>query len=463
MDYAEQIKSWRLKLQEVLKQQAEIMDAANSDGDGRTLTEDEQNQYDALTKETQTIKGHIGRIEHLQSQEAEKAEPPASELPKGEPQQGQSRGAPSVITRHPEDKFEGQSFTRLVIAKAVGFLEGAPAAEIAQRRWGKSHPLLVEWIKASVTGAGSETGDWGAELVQADAQFTGDFIEFLYKKTVFDQLPLRDIPAYVTVKGRDGEGVGYWVGEGAAIPATDFDFNDVTLTPKKVAALTSVSNEWLRDSTPSGEVLVRDGLVKASAQRTDATFISADAETTSAAPGIFNGLSALGSAGSDADAVREDIGELVSGFLGALNPASDLWWIMNPATGLRLQLLRNSFGQKEFPDVNANGGILEGYPVVTGDNVDNGTVALVKPSDLYRIGDTGIRIEVSKDATIEMDDSPTGNLKTPTAASANLQNMFQQDSTAIKVVRSINFARRRDSSVQFMVDAFWGQSGTSTT
>lgn len=462
MDYAEQIKSWKLKLQDIIKQLKQILETAASDGDGRTLTDDEQKQYDGLTEESEKIKDHVKRLEHLEAEDMAKAEEVAETVVPSIPAPRARAGAPAVMNAAPEDKFEGQSFTRLVIAKAVAYLEGCTPADVAKARWGKANPLLVEWIKASVSGAGSETGDWGAELVQADARFTGDFIEFLHARTVFDQLALRPVPAHITIKGQDGQGTGYWVGEGLAIPATALDFNDVTLTPKKVAALTAVSNEWLRDSTPSGEQLVRDALVQASAQRTDETFISADAGTANAPAGIFNMLGALGSNGTDAAAVREDVRELVGAFIDAKN-LSGLNWIMNPALALSLQLMRNSFGQREFPDITPQGGTFEGYPVITGDNVDSSTIALVKPSDIWRIGDTGVQVSVSKDATIEMDDAPTGDLKTPTGQSAQPVNMFQSESTAIKVVRSISFARRRNSSVQFMVDAFYGNSGASTT
>ena len=45
------------------------------------------------------------------------------------------------------------------------------------------------------------------------------------------------------------------------------DFSTVSLTPQKVAAIAVVSNELLRDSSPSAEMLVRDALAEASAQK----------------------------------------------------------------------------------------------------------------------------------------------------------------------------------------------------
>jgi hypothetical protein len=57
---------------------------------------------------------------------------------------------------------------------------------------------------------------------------------------------------------------------------------------------------------------------------------------------------------------------------------------------------------------------------------------------------------------IEMSSAPTGEGVTPTAASQAMVSMFQAESTAIKVVRSINFAKRRTTAVAFIGDAAYG-------
>src|SRR5690606_20200726 len=166
-----------------------------------------------------------------------------------------------------------QSFTRIVIAKTLARLEGISAVGIAKQRWGSTNPQLVEVVRAAVEGGGTGSGEWGAELAASDSRYTGDFIDFLYAQTIFDQLPLRQIPANVFIKGQDGTATGYWVGESKSIPVSKADFFDVELRAKKVAALAVVSKELLRDSSPSAEMLVRDSLVKASAQRVDLTFL----------------------------------------------------------------------------------------------------------------------------------------------------------------------------------------------
>ena len=65
-----------------------------------------------------------------------------------------------------------------------------------------------------------------------------------------------------------------WVAEGASITAADPDIDELIVTPSKIAALTSVSNELISDSaanaTASG--VVADGLVRKFARTVDSAF-----------------------------------------------------------------------------------------------------------------------------------------------------------------------------------------------
>ena len=88
---------------------------------------------------------------------------------------------------------------RRVICKAIAALEAKEGnyispAQVAEERYGKTHPMLVAVMKAAVPGGGTGSGEWGSELVTADNRYTGDFVEYLYGETVFDKLPLREVP-----------------------------------------------------------------------------------------------------------------------------------------------------------------------------------------------------------------------------------------------------------------------------
>jgi HK97 family phage major capsid protein len=437
--------------------------AQKSIDEGRSMDEAETEEFDTIESEVESIDADLVRMSKLDK--LMKSAKPVVDQKGADPKKAASSlrdpsGPSIIIQRDAEEKFKGQNFTRMVIAKTLAQLDGISPVGIALRRWGKTNPTLVELVKAAVEGGGSGSGEWGAELVQADNRFTGDFIEFLDSMTVFNRLPLREVPANVTIKGRDGTGVGYWVGESKAIPVSALDFSTVSLTPLKVAALAVISNEWLRDSTPSGEMLVRDGLVNAAVQRIDTTFLSATAASAGVSPaGLLNGVSAIPASGVDGDAVRADIQSLYEVFIAAKN-ALGLWFVMDPALGKALQLMRNALGQQEFPGITAAGGTLEGDQVVTGENVEAGNMILLKPSDIWKIGDGGVQVAMSRDATIEMDSAPQGDSQAPTESSASLVSMFQTESTVIKIVRSMNFAKRRSHAVQYVSGAAYNGAAT---
>lgn len=449
----------------------EIMELKRTEN--RRLSEEEAAEVDTLTQEVADIDDDLRekRTQLVMAAAARPAQGSSSEtaaLSRGSNRILLARDAPeapflNLRNKDQDEKFKGQNFTRGVIAKALAYLHHRNVADIAEERWGKSNPTLVKLIRmAGVPGAGSGSGEWGSELVQADTRYTGDFLEYLYAATIFDQLNLREVPANVTIKGTDGAATGYWVGQSKGIPATSGSASSVSLTPLKVAALAVVSNELLEDSSPAAEQWIRDLLVNACSQRVDQTFLSSDAAVSGVSPaGLLNGVSGTASAGATADNLRTDIEVLYAAFIAARD-ASEISFITTTGLAKAIQLLRNSLGQREFPDVvSAQGraarvGSLEGDPLFRGDNVTSGHFIAIKTSEVWKIGDSGLRISVSRDATIEQDTAPSGETDTPAAMSNNMTSMFQEESTAIKIVRRINFQKRRPHAVQLVTGANYG-------
>lgn len=433
---------------------AELTKAAvESDGlmdtDDVSAMEEQKSAISAIDK-------NIAALKSVEDQQIELAQP----VSKGA---GGRSASPTILVKKadPDDAFAGQSFIRKFRCKTLARLDGdLSAAEYAKALYGHSHPNLVASFhaKAAVAGGGTGAGEWGAELASLDARYNGDFIEYLNGLTLFDKLGLRDVPARVTIKGQDGEGVGYWVGESKAIPMTKLDFSSVNLTPLKVAALTTLSKELLRDSSPAAEMLIRDGLATASAKRIDQTFLSDAAGVAGVSPaGILNGLTPLITTGVGASDVLEDIAKLYAPFIAA-NNTEGLVFVTTSGIVKTLSLMRTALEQRAFPEVSQ--GTLNGDRLVSGGNVPAGALILLKPSDIYKIGDGGIEVSLSQDATIEQDTAPTGASDTPAAATLNLVNMFQSDSVAVKVVRSMNFAKRRASAVSWMDDVAYAVAPT---
>lgn len=462
MKFAEQIKAFELTLKGHQDRQAALMSLAG--GEGRTLDDEEEKEFDSLTTEVAKISQHVKRLKDLEAADAGAAAPvPAAIRAPG------ARLAPAIHVRNIKDadeKFAGQMFTRRAIARALSYIDPdrRSPGDIAAERWGKTSPQLVEVIKAGVAGGGTGSGEWGAELVQADARYTGDFIEFLYSKTVFDKCGLFNVPPHVTIKGQDGTATGTWVGESKSIPVSAQDYSTVSLTPLKVAAISVVSKEILKHSSPAAEELVRNSLVNACAQRVDTTFVSTTAASAGVSPaGILNGLTSLGSNGYTEANLRQDIAELYAPFIAAKYDTMGFVLVMHPSLAKSISLMVNALGQTSFPTISAEGGTLFGDKVVTGHNVTSSHIILLDPRNIWRIEGDGIEVSVSDQATLEQDTAPAGASDTPTAASATIMSMFGTDSVAFKVVRPINYAKRRTTAVAFIADAGYGNPNWVTS
>jgi HK97 family phage major capsid protein len=457
----EQIKKWKARQEEIRARLAVLLAVlAGTDAEApRGLNDGEATEVAGLEQELERNERDIKSAERMIAREtaaaAASAEPAAP--------RGVSR-APAVLTRTNQaqrdgDKFKGQTYmayirarTLMVVNSAVGDI-GQMAASLYRDR-PEYVDLFRKWAANEVPGGAEKSGEWGAELVAMDGRFTGDFIDYLRAKTVFDQLGLRQIPANVTVKGQDGTGAAFWVGEGKAVPMSKADFSTVNLQPLKIGALSAISLELIRDSSPSAMQLVQDSLTRDSSQLIDSTFFSATAASAGVSPaGIVNGVGGTGSSGSDLNGFITDMDVLVQAFITAKNTGG-LKWASRPGLAQKIAGFTNLMGTKVYPSLSEEGGTLENKPFLTSDNVVSGDFLLIKPEDIYKIGDDGLSIDVSREATLEFASDPTGAaLGTPVSASKQIVNLFQNGMVGIRLLRSINWAKRRSSAVARITSA----------
>lgn len=436
--------------------------AAIIEDESRTLSTAEVNEEVQLTAELSSL-DQSERV--LLENGARNAAPVAQRA------SGSVRGAvaprqsPAVLTHTRAqlngDAWEGQSWARINLAKitcAVKATRGEQEAvpQLLARLY-KDRPELArlavaqqKFRAAGVEGGATVSGEAGSELLTLDAQFTGDFVTFLYSKTLFDQMNFRKMPGDVRVKGQDGAFTGYFVGEKKPIPASIGSYSAVDLVRLKAAGLTYLSKDLIERSAPAAELLFRDGVVSAISQAVDTLAFSATAASSGVAPaGLLNGITGAASVGGRLQDLFTDLAYLTNIFVTAKNADGDLTLVSNRIIANQIaHLLSPETGLPVFKGaVTMNGGNVNGLAYKTGDNVLAGNLLLIKPSDVWVIGDSGVRVELSGDATIEADTAPTGEGAGPTAQSANMVSMFQTDMVAIKAVRDINWQYRRTNTI----------------
>jgi len=249
------------------------------------------------------------------------------------------------------------------------------------------------------------------------------------------------------------------VGQGDVKPVSRFTLNQVTLPFHKAAGIVPLTEELLRFSNPAAEGIVRTSLVGALTYLVDRDFLDpSKAETTGVSPAsITNGVSAIVATGTTADAFRDDLGTLIATYLGLNMSPAGLVLVMTSTQAMRLGLMRNSLGQKEFPEIGINGGSLEGIPVITSENIvatggsptDGYPIIAINANDVMLADDGGVTIDVSREASLQMNDAPDS----PETTSTVLVSLWQRNMVAFRAERFITWKKGRTGAVQYIESA----------
>jgi len=366
-----------------------------------------------------------------------------------------------------EKKLEpGIAMARVV--KCMGMAKGnmQMAEEFARKAYPDDN-RIGNVVKAAVVAGSTASGNWAAALTPADGGVIADFVEYLRPRTIIGKFGTGGIPDLNRVPFRrplvsqTGAGAGYWVGEGLGKGLTTFTTTATRLDPLKVANIAVLTKEVLRDGSSSAEVWIRNQLVQALIGRLDTDFVD-PAKTASAGvspASITNGATAVTASGTAAANVRTDMKALFSTFIAANNAPTSAVWIMPTALALALSLMTNSLGQPEFAGVSMQGGTFSGIPVIVSDYVSNATaggiIVLVNAQDIWLGDEGGFQVEMSTEASLQMDSAPTQSSIAPTAST--VVSMFQTNSVAFLAEREMNWARARSSAVAYLQTVNYGE------
>lgn len=455
MNIAEQIKSFENKRAALAGSLSDIMSKAADEG--RTLDAEETEQYDNISSEVKSVDEHLKRLRDMENNMASTAQPVAKTA-SGVVNIVENR-APAIIKVEPKLE-KGIAFARFAKALAAANGSRSEALEIAK----KQYPLdskLHHVLKAAV-GAGTTTDpSWAGSLVEYQ-EYANDFVEFLRPQTIIGRFgqgtipSLRQVPFNIRIPAQTSGGSANWVGQGKAKPLTKFDFESITFGFSKVAAIAVLTDELIRFSNPAADALVRNALAEAVIARLDTDFINpAKAEVANVSPAsITNGIVGIPSTGDpDADA-EAAFGQFV---VANLQPTGGVW-IMSSTNALALSMKKNALGQKMYPEMTLLGGTFQGLPAIVSQYAGTNLTLLNAP-DIYLADDGGVAVDMSREASLEMESDPTGDSVTPTGT--EMVSMFQTNSVAIRAERWINWKRRRTAAVAVITNVNYGATPTS--
>ncbi len=361
----------------------------------------------------------------------------------------------------------GDLIIRSAVIQVLAHIERRSAIDVLTGRYGEDDhikTILDVTARSATAPATTTTSGWAAELVQTA---TLDFIDTLVANSIYPVL--RDLGGRFTF-GRNGvvsiparaatpSVAGSFVGQGAPIPVRQAGFSATSLTPKKMAVITTFTREIAEKSTPDIEQVLRTAIQEDTGVAIDTVLLDANAATTIRPAGLRNGITGLmPTANGGFAALVADL----KGLVGALITSSggnirQPVWVMNPVQALSISLTQNGNGDFPFA-ADLRAGTLLGYPVAQSATVPNGTVALVDAADFFTATGDEPRFEVSDQAVLHMEDTAPAQISaadTPNVVAAPIRSMFQTDSLALRMIMDLNWAMRRAGMVAFVQGVTW--------
>jgi HK97 family phage prohead protease/HK97 family phage major capsid protein len=359
-------------------------------------------------------------------------------------------------------------FLRAGTAMILAQRERKPVDEIRRQIFGDDEATraVTEWqTKAASTMATTTTVGWAAELVQ---QIVVDFMATLYPKAIYPRFSAmglsltfgRNGKVIIPTRSRTPTIAGSFVGEGLPIPVRQGAFTSQSLTPKKMAVITTWTREIDEHSIPAIEGLLRDAIQTDTAISLDSVLIDANPATAIRPAGILNGVAGLTpTAGGGFNALTGDIKQLSGALLtGTLGNVRNPRWLMNPqqvnsaglaiATGAGVFPFRDEISQ----------GRLGGWPIIQSGTVPAGTVIAIDAADFVSVTGDGPRFEISDQATLHMEDTTPTDISTagtPAVVAYPAKSMFQTDSMALRLIMPINWTIRRAGTVAWVAGVTW--------
>lgn len=444
---AEQISAFDSTRQTKAARMAEIMAAAAESGE--TLDQEQADEYDRLKGEVKSVDDHLARLREMETMNVSRA---VAVQGQNQDQGGQARGGVSVQVRG-DNIPKGIRMTRMALAKAWAVKNNAPAYQFA-KQWTDT-PEVERVLRAAVDPMTSTHATAAGPLVE-ETNMASEFVDVLRPLTIIGRIPgLRRVPFNIKIpRGVTDPSVG-WVGEASSKPVSAMAFDNITLLYHKVAGIVPMTEELWRFSNPDVEMLIRDALASQIAYRTDRDFLDpTKAEETGVSPAsIIYGVNPIASTGTTADALRDDLGSLLAAYAAANMSFSGIVLVMTAQQAVKISLMRNTLGQREFDGLGVNGGTLEGIPVITSENIvgqggspTDGTPIIAINAPEILIAEGGVEVDASREASIQMNTAPDS----PETTSTVLVSAFQRNLILIKAEEFITWKARRTGAAQWI-------------
>jgi len=333
----------------------------------------------------------------------------------------------------------GNSFVRLLTAKAVARVTNTTLEAVALRMW-PSDRIINEIVERAATAPAMTTvTGWAAELYQ---RLVHDALASLGPAAVapiifgkglvlsFNGAGQISAPGFVASAGNAG-----FVAEGDPIPVRQLTAAAALLDAYQLASIAVLTREMVESS--NAEALIADALGRSAGAALDAVLLDANPATSARPAGLRNGIAATTLSGQTdpGNAFAEDVVALVNA-VGPVGGNGPYVLVASPgrAVGMALRFIKE-------PD----------NVVVLGSSALTTEVIAIAPNALVAALDPAPNVETSKSASLHMDTAPVQISGT----SSPHKSMFQTDSLALKVRWPVTWALRDPRGVAWMSPTIW--------
>lgn len=434
----EQIKQFEATRQAKAARMSELMKKSGEAGE--TLDAAQSEEYDTLEGEIGEIDKHLVRLRKQEEINKAAAVPVQG---KDTAAGSEARKVTPIAVKPRVEK--GIGFARYAMALARCNGNSYEAAQYAKSAWPDQpevEALLVQ--KAAVAPGTTTDATWAGPLAPV-VPLVNEFIELLRPQTLIGRLGgLRRVPFNTSVPKATNGGAVSWVGQAKPKPVRALAFGTVTLPFAKAAGIVVLTKELVKLSSPSAQETVRDTMIDTMRVFLDTQFIDPTvAISANVSPAsITNGVTGTAASGTTEAAARADLRAAVAVMAAAGYDISQLTWILSESVAFTLGTMVNALGQPAFPGLTVTGGNLLGIPAVTSQPTGAQIVLAHTPSVLYA-DDGQTEIDVSEQASVQMDDAPTD----PLTSTQVMVSLWQANLVGLRFDRFATWLKARTDAV----------------
>lgn len=340
---------------------------------------------------------------------------------------------------------KGIKLARTVRALAAAKGNMRDAAYVAEHTYGD--PIVAKALAEGTTSAG------GAIV---PPEYSRELIELLYAESVVRRSGPRVLPMnsnVLTIPRLASGATSTYIGENQNIIPSEQTFDSIQLTAKKLATLTPISNDLIRDASPAADAVVRDDLVTSMALREDLAFLTGNGSGVTptglvARTNVANKFAAATTI--NASTVIADLGKMRRLIRASNSRMSKMAWFMSARTeGYLMTLTDTTSGVFLFRNEMLERGRLLGYTYFVSTQIPETGGAGTNETEIY-LGDmSDFLIGENQELLIDVSDTASyWNGSSYVAA-------FSLDQTVMRVISRHDCNVRHDKSFSVLQAVKW--------